>query len=64
MRDEVYEENIKSATKKCSPVLKRQNKKQKKASKGTGNVKTSIKGHENREEDTTSCTKCKLFIQL
>lgn len=64
MRDEVYEENIKSATKKCSPVPKRQNKKQKKASKGTGNVKTSIKGHENREEDTTSCTKCRLFIQL
>lgn len=59
MRDEVYEENIKFATNKCSPLPKRQSEKQNKASKGTGNAKTSIKGHENREEDTTSCTKCR-----
>lgn len=38
MRDEVYEENIKFATNKCSPVPKRQSEKQNKASKGTGNA--------------------------
>ena len=62
MRDGVYEENIKFATKQCSSVSKRQNKK--KASKETGTVKTSMKGEENRKEDTALCTKGRLFTVI
>ena len=64
MRDGVYEENIKFATKQCSSAPKRQNKKQKKASKETGTVKTSMKGEENRKEDTALCTKGRLFTVI